>query len=436
TWTHVVCAWSPQGLTIYVNGVAEATDTVVESVLDTNAGDHTIGARDKSGTLSQYYTGTLDEVRVYDLTLTATQVQDLYNSVTPGGGAAAVDAGPDTTIRLPTDSVALNGSVSGNVDPGSIAWRVVSGAPGVAFADAGAPATSATFPAPGSYVLELGAEQGGVPVTDTASVTVEEAAVLSAIAVSPATVTLAEGATQPFSASGIDQYGEPYPTSIAWSATGGSIDQAGTYTAGTAPGSFTVTAAGAAVSGQAAVTVTSAALTPNAAHWQLDEGTGTSVSDAVGSNSGTVVGAAWSAGIDGHALDFDGTNDYVHVSDSAALDFSGFSGASVALWAKPGQLGAADEQTLYGHWNASGMHRPFQVLLGTDNRWQCRSNHSDGIATSASSAVLDTWTHVVCAWSPQGLTIYVNGVAEATDTVVESVLDTNAGDHTIGARDK
>ena len=179
--------------------------------------------------------------------------------------------------------------------------------------------------------------------------------------------------------------------------------------------------------GFAAATPAMASSPVPVADWPLDEGTGTTAADAAGSRDGTIVGAAWSAGIDGHALDFDGTNDYVHVSDSAALDFSGFAGASVALWAKPGQLGAADEQTLYGHWNANSMRRPFQVLLGTDNRWQCRSNHSDGIATSASSAVLDTWTHVVCAWSPQGLTIYVNGVAEATDTVVESVLDTNAG---------
>jgi hypothetical protein len=171
-------------------------------------------------------------------------------------------------------------------------------------------------------------------------------------------------------------------------------------------------------------------------YWRLDEGGGPTTADAVGGNDGTLVGASWAEGVSGTALAFDGSNDYVSIADSASLDFSGFTGATVALWVKPGRLNAADEQTLYGHWNGSSAARPFQILLGTDNRWQCRSNHSDGSVNSVSVATLDTWTHVACAWSPQGLTVYVDGVAEVSDTTVESSLDANNGLHTLGAREK
>ncbi|MBU2676265.1 MAG: cadherin-like domain-containing protein, partial [Gammaproteobacteria bacterium] len=172
------------------------------------------------------------------------------------------------------------------------------------------------------------------------------------------------------------------------------------------------------------------------AYWQLDEGAGTTTADAIGNNDGTLVGTSWGTGVSAAALDFNGSNDYVSIADSPALDFSSWPGATVALWAKPGQLNAANDQTLYGHWNAPGKFRTFQVLITVNNRWQCRSNHNNGSIDSTSVATLGEWTHVACAWSPQGLTVYVDGVAEATDTAVQGSLDANSGLHTFGAREK
>jgi len=226
--------------------VAEASDPAVESVLDTNDGFHTLGARDKSGAMSQFFTGTLDEVQLYDLTLSAAEVQTLYGSVTPGGNSApVVGAGPDATIRLPVNTVALNGSVSddGQPIPAPItAWSVFSGPPGVTFGDASMLDTTATFPGEGTYVLQLSADDTELQASDTVTVIVEAAPVLAELVVTPADVSLLIGSPQLFSASGADQYGVSFPVTITWSATGGSIDQAGNYTAGAIPGPFTVTA--------------------------------------------------------------------------------------------------------------------------------------------------------------------------------------------------
>ena len=79
----------------------------------------------------------------------------------------------------------------------------------------------------------------------TTSVTVNQT--LSSIVVSPASAALNESQTQQFSATGLDQGGNPLITqpSFSWSVNGGgSIDSAGLFTAGAAVGGpFTVIAA-------------------------------------------------------------------------------------------------------------------------------------------------------------------------------------------------
>jgi hypothetical protein len=80
--------------------------------------------------------------------------------------------------------------------------------------------------------------------------------VLTTIAVTPAPVALSVGATQQFTATGKDQYGNVMAFTPTWNATGGNISTSGLYTAGTALGTFSVSAqSGAVVSNAAAVTI-------------------------------------------------------------------------------------------------------------------------------------------------------------------------------------
>jgi hypothetical protein len=68
------------------------------------------------------------------------------------------------------------------------------------------------------------------------------------------------------------------------------------------------------------VTVTGSDLV---AEWHFDEGSGNIVKDSSGNgNDGTIYGAAWAQGKLGKALRFDGSNDYVSVSDHPNLEFS------------------------------------------------------------------------------------------------------------------
>jgi hypothetical protein len=83
--------------------------------------------------------------------------------------------------------------------------------------------------------------------------------VLTTISVSPSSASVTTGGTQPFTATGLDQFGQPMnpqPT-FTWSVSGGgTISATGVFTAG-AVGSFTVTATSGSVTGTASVTVTS-----------------------------------------------------------------------------------------------------------------------------------------------------------------------------------
>jgi hypothetical protein len=92
------------------------------------------------------------------------------------------------------------------------------------------------------YTAPSDPDGGTAPITATAlgesdslTITVERAIVVT---VSPGSAALTAGATRQFTAA----VANATNTGVTWSATGGTITQAGLYTAGSAPGTFTVTA--------------------------------------------------------------------------------------------------------------------------------------------------------------------------------------------------
>jgi RHS repeat-associated protein len=89
-----------------------------------------------------------------------------------------VNAGPDQTLSLP-QSASLHGSASDDGNPtGSTlttSWSIVSNTGTVTFSHADALDTTATFDAPGSYVLRLSASDGQLSASDDITITVQPA---------------------------------------------------------------------------------------------------------------------------------------------------------------------------------------------------------------------------------------------------------------------
>jgi hypothetical protein len=124
--------------------------------------------------------------------------------------------------------------------------------------------STAAFTRAGAYNLRVTISDGSASTTSSVNVTVNQT--LTSVAVTPASVSVAQGATQQFAASARDQFGEAITTqpgftwSIGGSADGATISSTGLYTApstGTPTHTVVATAAGSAVSGSADVTVTS-----------------------------------------------------------------------------------------------------------------------------------------------------------------------------------
>lgn len=97
------------------------------------------------------------------------------NSAT-SNSAPVVDAGPDRTITLPTNSTTLNGNVADDGlptgSPLQVQWTQVSGPALATFANAGSAVTSVQLSTVGTYVLRLNASDGQLSASDDVSVTV------------------------------------------------------------------------------------------------------------------------------------------------------------------------------------------------------------------------------------------------------------------------
>src|SRR6185295_13937299 len=118
---------------------------------------------------------------------------------------------------------------------------------------------TATFATAGSYLLSVTATDAS-GVAATGSVTVTVAQTPTTVVVSPASASVVIGQSQQFAASVSDQFGATIlNAAVTWTAAGGSINSTGLYTAGTATGTYTVTAMAGSAAGFAGIDVTNAA---------------------------------------------------------------------------------------------------------------------------------------------------------------------------------
>jgi hypothetical protein len=119
------------------------------------------------------------------------------------------------------------------------------------------------FTAPGltGNYLVVATQQGGT-LSDTAQVTVTVVPpTLAAVVLTPATASLQFGKTQQFAAVGRLNDGTTTSIAVTWSATGGTVNSSGLYTAGNTAGTFRVIARAAnGLADTSAITITAATI--------------------------------------------------------------------------------------------------------------------------------------------------------------------------------
>ncbi len=108
-----------------------------------------------------------------------------------------------------------------------------------------------------------------------------------------------------------------------------------------------------------------------------------------------------------YSMDFDGTNDYIHVN---SFPFGGLTSLSISFWYNLNSISA--DQAVIAKWTES----PRSILLYHDapNGWRLLI---DGVASLQSThvATINTWQHLAVTYeSGVGTSIYLNGVGQST----------------------
>ena len=96
TWTHVAGTYDGTTMRFYVNGV-EVASLAQTGTINTSSGALTIGGDASNG---QYWSGLIDEVRIYDRALSATEIQADMNSPVVAGTAPPPSPPQDLRIAL------------------------------------------------------------------------------------------------------------------------------------------------------------------------------------------------------------------------------------------------------------------------------------------------------------------------------------------------
>jgi len=147
------------------------------------------------------------------------------------------------------------------------------------------------------------------------------------------------------------------------------------------------------------------------AHWKLDETSGTTASDSVGSNDGSVSGATWTAGKLGNALSFDAPDANVALSSIEALQGKS---ASIAAWIKPGSTsGTRPIVTQYQY--SGGYQGHYLCLEGAQPAFYL----NDEGGACGTSITGGEWSHLVGTHDRVKLRIYVNGASSGDFNAVD-----------------
>lgn len=180
-WYHIAITYDRTSgqANIYTNGVLQSTGTVGTSVMSTER-DFYLGQVPGS---ANFFSGGLDEISIYKRPLNPEEVYSVFASGSAGkcpedsNQPPIVYAGEDLFVRGVPGTATLNGQViDDNLPVGSSVrskWSKFSGPGSVAFANASAATTSATFSSNGVYVLQLTADDGEAQSSDLVEVRVE-----------------------------------------------------------------------------------------------------------------------------------------------------------------------------------------------------------------------------------------------------------------------
>lgn len=139
------------------------------------------------------------------------------------------------------------------------------------------------------------------------------------------------------------------------------------------------------------------------------EGGGSTLHDVSGDkNHGTLTdGPTWTGGRSGHALDFDGVDDYVTINAGLITR----TGTTISAWAKHNNSGISNEYIICHRGEAGGNSRTY-ILVNSSDQLSVFLGSGASVATAFTAGV---WHHVALSFQDEDLngsgiyTLYMDG---------------------------
>jgi beta-glucanase (GH16 family) len=366
TWTHIAATYDGATLRVYVNAV-QAASLAVTGAITTSTSPLRIGGDAPWG---QYFSGLIDEVRIYNRALTPGEI--LTDMNTAVGGAAP---SPDFSISATPSSRSLTqgGSTTYTVTVGSLngfagavslgvsgqpAGTTVSFSPGSITGSGNATLTVTTSGATptGSSTLTITGTSGALSHSTTVGLSVASASVPDfTIGVSPSTRTVTRG------------------SSTTYTVTIGAVNGfAGTVTFGTSgvPSNTTASFSPPSVtgSGTTTLTVSTTGTTPTGGFTVTVTGTSGALSH--GASAGLTVTAPSGGGPSVISINFVGTETSMGAAESAGV-------VPAANW---NNAAGSSRSTPLALVNQTG------AATGASVTWSAAATRSLGIADTAGNA--------------------------------------------------
>ncbi|MEA1907611.1 MAG: LamG-like jellyroll fold domain-containing protein [Euryarchaeota archaeon] len=165
--------------------------------------------------------------------------------------------------------------------------------------------------------------------------------------------------------------------------------------------------------------------------WHLDENEGGTAYDSIDGNDGTIIGAAWTTGVNGSALLFDGKDDCINCGNDESLDIT--DEITMMAW-----VYASSQKTtnIIGKGDGNG----YRISIDDKDGWVCEVYYITGskakkckVDWGEGQATLNQWYHVAMTYNGSVLQLYVDGVKNSKSA--SGSLSTNSRNLYIGSND-
>ena len=172
-----------------------------------------------------------------------------------------------------------------------------------------------------------------------------------------------------------------------------------------------------------------------AVYWKFDEGKGYTIHDESDmNNTGVMLNVAWTGGVSGSALSFNGVNSSVEIPHSKSLDLTTV--GAMEFWVKlPKEEDAVEQGVIIG--KGGGWNRPGWLITSIAKnhiRFQWQAGN-DKFVDSATALSYSEWHHVAAVMDGHTMRIYIDGKRDPNFRVADEVNASTTDNVRIGLAD-